>query len=119
MLRREQRLHRAEDFERLRRDGRAFQGRLLLLSCARNELPHNRYGFIVSKRVGKAVVRNRARRLLREAARQLDPAFAPGYDIVLIARPALQEEPLTSVVSAALELAIRAGLVGGPGKLAP
>jgi ribonuclease P protein component len=49
-----------------------------------NNLDHNRYGFVTSKRLGKAVVRNRVRRRLREIVR-LTPA-ASGYDIVLSAK---------------------------------
>jgi ribonuclease P protein component len=116
MLPKTQRLRRADEFERLRRDGRAVQGRLLLLSCARNDRPYNRYGLVVSKRVGNAVVRNRARRLFREAVRAIDSQCAQGFDIVLIARPALQGQSLSTVVAAVSELAMRAGLWLGSGK---
>jgi ribonuclease P protein component len=51
-----------------------------------NGLPVSRFGFAVSKRVGKAVVRNRLRRRLREIVRQT--ATAPGYDVVVVARQA-------------------------------
>mgnify|MGYP000861825741 CR=1 FL=1 len=117
MLPKPQRLHRAEEFERLRRDGRAFHGRLLLFSCARNDLLFNRYGIVVSRRVGNAVIRNRARRLLREAARALDGECAQGFDIVLIARAPIQGQSCPAVVADLRELAIRAGLWRGSGEL--
>jgi ribonuclease P protein component len=119
MLPKAQRLRRAEEFERLRRDGRAVHGRLLSLSCARNDLPFNRYGMVVSKRVGNAVVRNRARRLFREAVRHLDHECAQGFDIVLIARPAIQGQSLPAVATAVSELVVRAGLWAGSGKQSP
>lgn len=119
MLRRERRVHRAEEYAFLRRNGRSVHGRLMTLNCVRNSRPVNRYGFIVNKRVGTAVARNRARRLMREAVRALDEEFASGFDIVLIARPALKGEPFTAVLLAVRELGTRAGLVPGSGKLAP
>jgi ribonuclease P protein component len=59
---------------------------LLVLKSLPNGLPFSRYGFSVSRRVGKAVVRNRVRRLLREILRL--SSLKPGWDIVLIARMA-------------------------------
>lgn len=54
-----------------------------------NGLPEARLGFTVTKKLGSAVVRNRIRRRLREAARIVFPeAAAAGYDYVAIARPA-------------------------------
>jgi ribonuclease P protein component len=47
-----------------------------------------RFGFTVTKRLGSAVVRNRARRRLKEAVRLVAPEYAqPGFDYVLIGRP--------------------------------
>ena len=51
-----------------------------------NELTLSRYGFSVGKRVGKAVVRNRVKRLLREILRSTP--VKGGWDIIFIARPA-------------------------------
>jgi ribonuclease P protein component len=65
--------------------GRHNGGRLLALRAVRNELAWTRYGFVVSKRVGKAVVRNRVRRRLREIVRSA--ALKEGYDLVVSARP--------------------------------
>ena len=50
-----------------------------------------RLGLAVPRSVGSAVVRNRVKRLLREAWRQLLPAVPPGHDYVLAARPGLAE----------------------------
>ena len=59
---------------------------LVVMKSLPNGLSLSRYGFSVSRRVGKAVVRNRVRRLLREILR-LTP-LKTGWDIVFIARPA-------------------------------
>ena len=57
---------------------------LLVIKILPNGLSLSRYGFSVSRQVGKAVVRDRGRRLLREILRLL--ALKPGWDIVFIAR---------------------------------
>jgi ribonuclease P protein component len=51
-----------------------------------------RIGYIASKSLGKAVQRNRARRLMREAARSLKDVIPPSWDVVLIAQPAIIQE---------------------------
>jgi ribonuclease P protein component len=91
MLPRHLRLRRSQDFDTVRREGSRWQGRGLTLNARPNDLPHSRYGFVVSGRVGNAVVRNRIKRRLREAIRGWLPALAGGYDVVLIAHaPAAQ-----------------------------
>lgn len=47
-----------------------------------------RYGITVSKKIGKAVVRNRIRRLIRESFRYLEPYTKNGYELVFVARSA-------------------------------
>jgi ribonuclease P protein component len=98
------RLRRAEDFGRLRQVGVTQSHRLMVLSFAPNELPNNRYGFIVGKRTGKAVTRNRIRRRLREIMRMLDPQLKPGFDIVLIARAPLAEQPFDAIMRTVSDL---------------
>ncbi|MCX7622690.1 MAG: ribonuclease P protein component [Thermomicrobium sp.] len=113
MIARRLRLRRSSDFERVRRRGRTLAGRLLVLSVAPNEFGHNRYGFAVGKRVGKAVRRNKVKRWLREAVRRLHPRLAQGYDVVFVARGALAESSVTyHEVAAHVEwLLRRAGLL--------
>lgn len=72
--------------------------------------PMVRVGFTATKKVGGAVIRNRAKRRLREAARALIPVLAkPGYDYVLIARAGAPTRPwdrlLDDVKSALISLA--------------
>ena len=66
--------------------GKSWVGRLVVLKALPNELKLSRYGFVTSKRLGKAVVRNMVKRLFRNIMRQTP--LKPGWDIVFIARPA-------------------------------
>lgn len=106
------RLRQRQDFERLRREGRVYRHPMLMLSAAPNGLPHNRYGFITGKPIGNAVVRNRVKRLLREALRLLHPQLISSFDLVFIARGAIVEQPFAHVQRTVEELCSRAGLVG-------
>jgi ribonuclease P protein component len=110
-MQRRLRLHRNSDFQRLRNEGMVKRHPMLILSYAPNDLSHNRYGFITSKRLGKAVHRNRIRRLMREAVRLQQPQIKYGYDCVLIARPAIMGQPLSEVQRIVYELYRRADLV--------
>jgi ribonuclease P protein component len=64
-----------------------------------NGLPHCRLGLSVSRKVGGAVVRNRWRRLLREAFRLCRRQLPTGLDLVLIPRPAAKAELTALLVS--------------------
>lgn len=58
-----------------------------------------RVGFTASRKVGKAVVRNRARRRLKAVAREILPLFAlPGHDYVLIARAGTVDRPYPALI---------------------
>jgi ribonuclease P protein component len=104
------RLRRQEDFRRLRSTGRVWRHPFFILSVTPNGLPHNRYGFVISKQLGKAVVRNRIRRLLREAMRHAHPYLAPGVDMALIARGPVVGQPYQAVNEAVMRILEQAGL---------
>jgi ribonuclease P protein component len=82
----EHRLRRRADFQRaFRRRATAADDRLLIFGHP-NGLPHPRLGLSVSRKVGNAVVRNRWKRLLREAFRLDRPTLPPGMDLLVIPR---------------------------------
>lgn len=97
------RLHTPADFERVKRQGNYWGGRRCSINAARRTPPTEqaggapsageteqaRIGLITSKKIGNAVQRNRARRLMRESMRMLASTLEPCWDIVVIARPAI------------------------------
>ena len=88
-MRRADRLRARADFQRLRAAGRSWAHPLLILYRDQNQLAGSRLGVSVSRRVGKAVVRNRVRRRVREAVRARWPDLEPSQDLLFIARPAI------------------------------
>src|SRR5215813_4198103 len=109
------RLRQSRDFARLRTEGRAYRSRWMVVSVMPNGLSHNRYGFVTSKQIGKAVTRNRVRRVMREAVRLFHPQLRSGFDIVLVARQSLVEETFAGVQRIVSEQFNQAGLVKSEG----
>jgi ribonuclease P protein component len=102
-------LRASADFARVRAEGNFRRGRYCALTAARRpaedgQEPPTRVGYVASKRLGTAVARNRARRLMRESMRLLAAGVGPCWDVVLVAqrdlcqpgtrRQAVQEEVL-------------------------
>ena len=93
-MQRRHRLSRSKDFDAVYRHGTSTSGRYLTLHWfPRDEDPDGvpRLGLAVPKSVGTAVVRNRVKRLLREAWRSCLDEVPQGRDYVLVARPGLAE----------------------------
>jgi ribonuclease P protein component len=111
MLPRQHRLRSSSDFARVRKEGRAWPHPWLVLAAAPNGGSVTRVGFTVSKRVGKAHVRNRVRRVLREVVRSFVASLKPGYDIVIVGKPAVAGQPYAAVRDAAWQLFQRARLL--------
>ncbi|HEX6512809.1 MAG TPA: ribonuclease P protein component [Chloroflexota bacterium] len=112
MLSQDKRLTRKADFDRVFAAGGAAHHELISLRAAPNELARVRVGIMCGKRVGGAVVRNRARRRLREAVRSLLAKIAPGWDILLVIRPPGASATVAEFVYALEELLRRRQLAG-------
>jgi ribonuclease P protein component len=111
------RLTRRGEYLRVNQGHRAATATLVALANARADGGPARIGFTCTKKIGNAVIRNRVRRRLKEAARVHFPALSrPGADYVLIARETTAEAPwaclLDDVKTALVRLAQR--LDGGP-----
>ena len=93
------RLTRRVDFERVRGEGQTHGTPLFVVVAARRDGGPPRVGVAAGRRVGGAVQRNRAKRLLREGIRPLYASIAPGWDILLMARGAVLEASSTQITA--------------------
>jgi ribonuclease P protein component len=99
-MERKYRLRLSADFQRTRREGKAWTDHLMVLCALPNDLTYSRFGFAASRRIGKAVDRNRARRRMREAVRLCRGTLAEGWDMVFVARPPIVHAPYAEIVRA-------------------
>jgi len=83
----------------------------LVLYARKNRMNTNRVGVTVGKKLGHAVVRNRVRRRLREVYRLNEARFAPGWDIVVVARSRCIKADFQKLTNAYLSLAEKAGIL--------
>ena len=95
--------------------GRSAVTPFLVVYCRPNRLGHNRLGVTVSTKLGGAVVRNRARRRLRELYRLAQPNMRQGYDLVLVARSRAVDGPWRRMDAAFRKALGQLGLLGGGG----
>ncbi len=88
-----------------------FGSPYLVLYARKNRTQTNRVGITVSKKLGKAHIRNRIRRRLREVYRINEAAFQPGWDIVVVARSKALDAPFDQLTKSYLNLAKKAGIL--------
>ncbi len=112
-MQRPYRLCRKSDFVRLRRHGQRFSHALAVLIVSPQETNpsatvhlelHSRFAFSANKRVGNAVRRNRAKRLMREAVRLHLPAIKPERNCLFVAKPSTPDARFRDVETAVLHL---------------
>ena len=99
------------DFKKVYAKGSSLANHYLVLFYKKNEFPYNRVGFSASKKVGKSVVRNRARRLMKESFRKYDLTLVVGYDLVFIARVNIKDASFNEVNKAMFSILKRSKLL--------
>lgn len=88
-----------------------FADGYLVLYARKNRTDENRVGITVSKKLGKAHVRNYVRRRLREIYRLNEELFQPGWDIVVVARTRAVDAEFDRLTKSYLSLAKKAGIL--------
>ena len=88
-----------------------FGNGYLVLYARKNRTDTNRIGITVGKKLGKAHIRNRVRRRLREVYRLNEDLFQSGWDIVVVARTKAIDAPFDQLVKGYLALAKKAGIL--------
>jgi ribonuclease P protein component len=102
---------RREDFQRVWDNGKSWSHPLVILRAAANGTESNRFGFVAGKKIGKAVRRNRAKRLMREAVRHRLKALNPGWDVILISRAGADQAEFKDIDAAVENILRRAHLI--------
>ncbi|MFC1897458.1 ribonuclease P protein component [Chloroflexota bacterium] len=105
----EEYLTKSKQYALVYKEGRSWVSSLMVMKALPNGLSLSRYGFSVSKRVGKAVTRNKVKRLLREILRLIP--VEPGWDIIFIARPVITTTDYTELKKSVENLLFRAKLL--------
>ena len=110
-MRGERYLTRDSQFQLVYNNGRSWAGREIVVRALLNGLDLTRYGFAVGRHVGKAVVRNRIKRRLREILRKA--TLCPGWDIIVIARRPAALADYKKLEKSVTALLIKAGIASG------
>jgi ribonuclease P protein component len=98
-LRKEERLRRQADFEIIVSEGIRRHTKHFLIITRSNDQGFSRVGAVASKKLGKAVERNRVKRLVREFFRRHKDALAPSTDYVIVGKKGAQDLLYAHVVA--------------------
>ncbi|MBC2582652.1 ribonuclease P protein component [Clostridium sp. DJ247] len=98
------------EFRAVYKRGKSFSNQLLVLYIYKNKKSTNRVGISVSKKVGKSVIRNRVKRLIKESYRLNNYNLKTGYDLIFIARVAANGKSYSEIEEALKNLFKKAGL---------
>jgi ribonuclease P protein component len=106
-------LSRPQDFAAIQSAGTTRSHPLFTVRFLRTDLETTRFGLSTGRRLGGAVQRNRVRRRIRGVLRVMAPSFQPGWDVLIIARPAIVETDHDALVGALHRTLARGGVIEG------
>ena len=84
-------LSKTSEFKKVFSEGKRTEGKNLIIFILKNDYDFNRLGIIVKKEIGKAAVRNKIKRRLKETSRLLNKKLLPGHDIIVLAKNNIKE----------------------------
>ena len=99
------------DFRRTYGKGKVFQAPALVSYVLKNRAGICRIGITTSKKIGNAVERNRSRRVIRAAYREIEEKISGNYDIVFVARSRTKYQKSTQIAQIMLSQLKKAGVV--------
>jgi len=108
-----ERLHLTKDFKKVYELGNTYHSKKLVLFVLPTSNSIRRIGFVVGKKIGKAVKRNKVKRLLREVYRLNKNSLISGIDLVVVAKKDTAEMSFKDIEKELMRLFKKAGLVRG------
>ena len=99
------------EFRRVYEDKKKYWNNIFTIYVSPNHMDKTRLGLTVSKKVGNSVKRNRVKRLIRESFRLSKEIILPGYDIIVVAKPAAYSLKCQQAQSVLLQLLRRARIL--------
>lgn len=94
-------IRKQRDFNRIYKRGKSQGSKYIVLIYMKNNSDVDKRAFVASKKVGNSVERNRARRLMRAAYREIN-GIKKGYDIIFVARKNINEKKMPDVKKSVL-----------------
>lgn len=110
------RLRKSEAFAACYRSGRVAKNGLVVVHARPNDEVSTHVGFAVSKKLGNAVSRNKVKRRLRAAVREVSRRIGPGFDVVISARMRAKDAPYAQLAGAVAVALSRAGVLRPEGQ---
>lgn len=109
MLDRKHRLTKRSSFSYVYKNGTNASNNILKVYCVNSV--GVKIGFSVSNKLGKAVVRNKIKRRLRAATREILPQIKSGVQVIIVAKPAILDASFADIVSQLRQLFIKVGII--------